>query len=154
MRQEVLDSFNRLITEVTQVDVLTSKPEAAGLCEFEFGGKGEPIARIKISRVRCNTLAQVALIGVFAHEFGHAEDRLFNGDNAETYKENAEATANQHAIFWGFKEELLVMHKELGFDPDEIPGFDENSLSEEAANDYWYTRPFHVQNLSEDASLQ
>lgn len=151
MSREVLESFNGFLTEITQVKTLPSnKDYGVGVCEFSIGGNSESKVAVRIAHERCGELSHPGLIGVFAHEFGYVEDRLFNGDNAETYEEDAEATANENAICWGFKAEIHQLYQELGFAADEIP-LEPASVTKEAIEVYWaISRPMVMKNIEHD----
>jgi hypothetical protein len=142
MRPEVLESFEGFLTEVRLVDSISCNDNAAGVCTFTLSA--EPSVTVEFSLSLCQRLTDPAVIGAFAHEFGHAEDRLFNGNCAELYQENAEAAANAIATYWGFQDEVRCLHKELGF--TEVP-LDSDPLTEEDTSTYWEMRPFQVKSV-------
>ncbi|TLM69237.1 MAG: SprT family zinc-dependent metalloprotease [Deltaproteobacteria bacterium] len=150
MKPEVIDSFEGFLETVKLVEII-SKSNAAGVCRYETSVSIEEYARIEISRTICSSLSEKAIIGVFAHEFGHLEDRLFNGLCSEIYNEDAEITANTIACYWGFKDEILIMHEELDFQEYEIP-IDLSELDADLAKSYWETRHGKVSSFSRQGS--
>lgn len=134
---EVLGGLNEFLTEVTQVDQFRLKEGGAGLCLFtvEVGKRHE--AAIRLSAAWCSLLSDAALVGVFAHEFGHAEDHLFNG-TLHVFDGNAEVEANTRGIAWGFKSEVLALYEELAYSPDDIST--EFRSGENIVIDYWSKR--------------
>jgi hypothetical protein len=146
MPQEVLSSFEGFLVEISLVDKIPPRrfPPADpwGVCEFAIGASVRGVTRVKLAHPKCRDLSEGALIGVFAHEFGHVEDRLFNeeypeSDGQEEVDEDLiEQTANSHAVFWGFKEEIYQLYAELG---QQIP-ISPRDLTDEAKEEYWEMR--------------
>lgn len=149
MPSEVLDSFNDFLTEVSLVDSISSSSEAVGVCEFVLGVKIKVRTHVKFYSDKCQKLSEAALIGMFAHEFGHVEDRLFNGECADLINDDVEATANTLAIIWGFKDEIYQLDKELGYDAEDTV-FEPYCLDPSEVEIYWETRRMQVQTLRDE----
>jgi hypothetical protein len=144
MDKDVLASFDGFLEEVRLVET-NKNSKCAGVCNFSVCSTPDSdSASIEFIRSQCLPLSQKALIGVFAHEFGHLEDRFFEGNCAEVYNENAELNANNIACDWGFREEIFQMYKELGYSDEEFE-FDVSEIDEESVRDYWRTRSYRVQ---------
>jgi hypothetical protein len=148
MDKDVLASFDGFLKEVTLSENGLNKTKYVGVCWYQhtiMSMYDSDIVSIDFIRSQCDELSTEALIGLFAHEFGHLEDRFFDGHNAETYDEDTELTANLIACYWGFKEEIFKMYRELGHSDEEIP-FDESEADEEAVRGYWESRAYRVKN--------
>jgi hypothetical protein len=152
MDKDVLASFDGFLKEVTfsengKYNKQCVGQKYVGVCYYHNSIKTEynsDWVSLDFVRSRCYNLSTEALIGLFAHEFGHLEDRFFDGTNAEGYDEDAELTANLIACYWGFKEEIFKFYGETGHSDEEVP-FDESEADEDSVRGYWKSRAYRVQ---------
>lgn len=148
MDPEILESFEGFLKTVQMVDCISSNNSATGSCNFEFADNAYHygVASIELSKSKCLSLSEAALIGVIAHEFGHLEDRMFNATGSESFHEDAEAAANAHACYWGFKDEIMQLYKEMNYKYEEIPN-DVEALDEENITNYFSMRRIRLEML-------